>query len=247
MKKMYTVSPWQPRILIREVITEERGHVRVLEVELGEVKNVRAAALWAGRRLLRELREEELRQKQINTGTWRGWCKQNVKVTILGNGARLIKFDNGELMSLPAFRPAVCFVTELGDEVHPQELIEALRKAVPRYPRSWPNRPRPGASRYRGHYVGFRCPHTFAEHRATGGVRADARHLRRYGDALVVDVDDYDGAETRDEGLDIWSPLVRVRARRGSHLLVDAWDDVRRSDMGNRSWKLHRRHQWRAR
>lgn len=34
------------------------------------------------------------------------------------------------------------------------------------------------------------------------------------------------------------------RSRRSTSRLIDAWDDTPRSDWRERSWKKHRRHQW---
>lgn len=37
---------------------------------------------------------------------------------------------------------------------------------------------------------------------------------------------------------------IKVRARRNSRNLVDAWDDIFVSTYGHRSWKRHRRTRW---
>ena len=40
-----------------------------------------------------------------------------------------------------------------------------------------------------------------------------------------------------------YSDLVRSKRKN----IVTAWDDVHRSDIGNRSWKRHRTTQWKGR
>lgn len=39
---------------------------------------------------------------------------------------------------------------------------------------------------------------------------------------------------------------VKARGRRCGHNLPDSWDDYGRSDWGHRSWKRHRKHQWKV-
>lgn len=36
------------------------------------------------------------------------------------------------------------------------------------------------------------------------------------------------------------------RAKRRANVLVNAWDDVVRQDMDHRSWKRHRKHQYKV-
>ena len=44
---------------------------------------------------------------------------------------------------------------------------------------------------------------------------------------------------------DAWKDQgVKARARRNRRNLPDAWDDICRSDCSHRSWKRHRRYQW---
>jgi len=46
---------------------------------------------------------------------------------------------------------------------------------------------------------------------------------------------------------DAWADEgIRVRPRRNKANLPDAWDDITRSDVGAKSWKRYRKHQWRV-
>ena len=62
----------------------------------------------------------------------------------------------------------------------------------------------------------FRRPRTTQERRATG--KKDILRIDAYG--------------------------VRIRARRNSSNLPNTWDDVHRRDYRNRSWKRHRKTQY---
>ena len=48
-------------------------------------------------------------------------------------------------------------------------------------------------------------------------------------------------------GFLIWDEYrVKLRGRRSSHTLVDAWDDLMRSDINHHSWERHRRTQYKC-
>ena len=64
----------------------------------------------------------------------------------------------------------------------------------------------------------FRAPRTTQERRATG--KRDSLHIDEY--------------------------KVRIRARRNFTTLSSSWDDVFRGDWKNRSWKRHRKTQYKS-
>lgn len=64
------------------------------------------------------------------------------------------------------------------------------------------------------------------------------RSVRTYQERCETDfLDSYD-EDARDHG-------VRIRRRRSAKALPEPRDDILRSDWGVRSWKKHRKHQWR--
>ncbi len=52
---------------------------------------------------------------------------------------------------------------------------------------------------------------------------------RANGKGLFLDIDEY---------------RIKLRGKRNIPNLVDAWDDIMKSTWGHRSWKRHRKTQW---
>ena len=226
MKKPQPVPLWRPHV-----------RVRFSTGEIYEFGNKLTAARWIGRRALSGLIDEMRRQEEISAGTWWLWRRATPATRALSDGSQ-------EAYVVPVYRPSYRFFTELGDEIDPKELHRLLRDDKPWHPRSHPNKRLPGTTLWRRPYRGYRHPRTFPEHRWVAGFEADIRHLRRYGDALVINVDEYDGATTRDTGLAAWAPTAHIRGRRNPRHLVDAWDDIRRLNAQHSCWKHQRRRQW---
>jgi hypothetical protein len=158
---------------------------------------------------------------------------------VCADGTRIVYFDNGERITVPPYRPAYQFFTELGDEVSAEELWQVLRDERRWYPRSYPNKPLSGP-RWRGGSFGLRRPRTFPEHRWVSGYVADVRHASRYAFGLIADEI---GA---DVGCDC-AVQAKIRPGRNERNLVDAWDDIPRASRGcHSSWKLQRRRQWKG-